>query len=294
MWGGSAALGYSQAPMPTELLTSAIMPTPMDAVLASESCRPNHQVYARASSPKAVNRSPNIVEDTQEHIPVTSMAREVLEMEHCAEELPPMPYFSAADDGDSIVRGEEAAPLRELERQRRALAAEVETRRREVSRLTNENNRSARTIEQLQSRSVRALERQDIGAQTFGTKANLISSADVRRIMEDLNSEIFQLAVSLSEFRSRTRRGTGTGAGGQATTSEPRNRMTDILGNKLVELLLDDGISSIERTMLLQIALQATNNGLEPSEDWSLGSDQRQRRMEHDSRQIVYRHLSFS
>ncbi|KAJ7628246.1 hypothetical protein DFH06DRAFT_1226603, partial [Mycena polygramma] len=89
--------------------------------------------------------------------------------------------------------------------------------------------------------------------QAFGTTADRASMGDVRRMMEDLEEEIFQTAATLSErdFGSKT-----SAPRRREHDSELHNRLTPVLGGELVPLLSARGDSHPVPEIVVQIALQ--------------------------------------
>ncbi|KAJ7141732.1 hypothetical protein C8R43DRAFT_1200684 [Mycena crocata] len=133
------------------------------------------------------------------------------------------------------------------------LMDEMQKMRVEMSRLAKENDHHVAQLEEAQKREALAkVERSHENAgQGFCATVNATSMADVRRMMEDLESEIFQTAAALSEFDFRTRmRATGA-------PSADSERMNRVLGRELAGLLLASGKPRPVPAMVVQVALQA-------------------------------------
>ncbi|KAJ7490800.1 hypothetical protein FB451DRAFT_1552406 [Mycena latifolia] len=90
----------------------------------------------------------------------------------------------------------------------------------------------------------------------FGLAADLTSTVDVGRMMEDLNEEVFQTAAALSDFDFRAQTTKMHGTGRQGFDSELRSRMALILGSEFVALLSVNKGSHPVPEILVQIALQ--------------------------------------
>ncbi|KAJ7652891.1 hypothetical protein B0H17DRAFT_1147285 [Mycena rosella] len=89
------------------------------------------------------------------------------------------------------------------------------------------------------------------------TGPNLASTADVRRIMEDWNEEIFQTAAALADlgFRAKTTKTYGTPC--QGPDSEVRVHMAPALGSELVGLLSSSRGYQPAPEIVVQMALQS-------------------------------------
>jgi hypothetical protein len=130
---------------------------------------------------------------------------------------------------------------------------EMQGMRAEISRLLEENRQHKAEVSALQTRQIPGP--LDFTGNSFGITANLTSTGDVRRMMEDLDAEIFQTAAALSEFDFR----------GQSSRSYPQgrgvdpdlhNRLIPVLGSHLMGLLSATGRSRPVPAILVQIALQ--------------------------------------
>ncbi|KAJ7157434.1 hypothetical protein C8R46DRAFT_909456 [Mycena filopes] len=81
----------------------------------------------------------------------------------------------------------------------------------------------------------------------FGNTANATSTADVRRTMESLDAEIFQIAAALSDYDLRTKFARRRAYGGR----RDHTRLVPVVGNELAGLL-----SGHPPEILVQVALQ--------------------------------------
>jgi predicted RNase H-like nuclease (RuvC/YqgF family) len=90
----------------------------------------------------------------------------------------------------------------------------------------------------------------------FSTTANSTSIADVGRMVDELDAEIFQIAAALSDhdFRGKVKKINATAH--QRVDSELHSCMTRILGGELVNLLSANNRSHATPEILVQIALQ--------------------------------------
>ncbi|KAJ6458047.1 hypothetical protein C8R47DRAFT_1246791 [Mycena vitilis] len=93
-----------------------------------------------------------------------------------------------------------------------------------------------------------------IPAHGFGTTANRASTADARRLMEDLEAEIFQTAAALSEHDFG--RNKSYAPRRQECDPDFYNKMTGMLGGELVDLLSANTASHPTPEILVQISLQ--------------------------------------
>jgi hypothetical protein len=125
----------------------------------------------------------------------------------------------------------------------------------EISRLLEENRQYKAEIAALQTPQTRIMSPVDLSGNSFGITANLTSTGDVRRMMEDLDAEIFQTAAALSEFdfRGQSSRSYSQGRG---VDPDLHNRLVPVLGSELVGLLSATGSSRPVPAILVQIALQ--------------------------------------
>ncbi|KAJ7137619.1 hypothetical protein C8R43DRAFT_1109881 [Mycena crocata] len=131
------------------------------------------------------------------------------------------------------------------------LKDEMQKMRLEMSRLAQENAHHVAQLEAQKREVFGKLGRTDQNqGQGFGATLNGTSTADVRRMLQDLESETFQMAAGLSEFDFRTKmRVTGP----LSVDSELMERM---LGRELLGLLLASGKGRPVPAMVVQIALQ--------------------------------------
>ncbi|KAJ7214942.1 hypothetical protein GGX14DRAFT_609822 [Mycena pura] len=97
----------------------------------------------------------------------------------------------------------------------------------------------------------------DILGQTFGVIANLTSIGDVRRMMDDLNDEIFQMAATVSEVDVRARLQKSSS---RRWDPDMQYRMIHILGDELTRLLMI-GRSHPPPDIVVQHALQTAMAG---------------------------------
>ncbi|KAJ7275876.1 hypothetical protein C8J57DRAFT_1714369, partial [Mycena rebaudengoi] len=178
--------------------------------------------------------------------------------------------------GEEMSRWKLRKQIEELEKENRGLLATMNQMRQEMQALADENRRSTAEIEKLQGRvehQARNLAETRALAYEFGSTANSVSGADIRGMMQGLNSEIFQTAASLScslHFRSPPTKFT-------CVTPAPElfQRMTRILGPIIVDFILTDQRSKTGSSMLVQIALQAalTHWGCDTINSRLLGGD---------------------
>jgi hypothetical protein len=132
----------------------------------------------------------------------------------------------------------------------------MQAMRAEIFRLTEENRECQAQIAALQCRQMAPMHRAaDITASSFGVTANLTSTGDVRRMMEDLDAEIFQTSAALSEFDFRGQSARNHGHGSRAVDVELQNRVIPVLGGELVGVLTSAS-SRATPAILVQIALQ--------------------------------------
>ncbi|KAJ7048202.1 hypothetical protein C8F01DRAFT_139387 [Mycena amicta] len=94
--------------------------------------------------------------------------------------------------------------------------------------------------------------------QPFGIVPNDISLGDVRRMMEGLGEEVFQIAAALSEHPVRGRSGhSRRNSTQQRVDVDLSNSLIPAIGSDLVSLLSASGDSRPPAPILLQIAIQA-------------------------------------
>jgi hypothetical protein len=178
--------------------------------------------------------------------------------------------------GKEMSRWKLRKQIEELEKENRGLLATINQMRQEMQALADENRRSTAEIEKLQGRvehQARNLAETRALAYEFGSTANSVSGADIRGMMQGLNSEIFQTAASLScslHFRSPPTKFTSV-----TPAPELFQRMTRILGPIIVDFILKDQSSKTGSSMLVQIALQAalTHWGCDTINSRLLGGD---------------------
>ncbi|KAJ6580172.1 hypothetical protein DFH09DRAFT_1444629 [Mycena vulgaris] len=161
------------------------------------------------------------------------------------------------EEGNSRSRREGtsrvAAQTRPLEKTSERMV-ELQRQEAEISRLTEINRQQLEHLGQYQIREMNAARLEVAPAPTFGITADLTSTSDVRRMMENLENEVFQTAAALSDLDFRGKMAKSHGAGRQA---ESHARIARVLGDELVSLLLADRGSHPAPEILVQIALQA-------------------------------------
>ncbi|KAF7362768.1 NmrA domain-containing protein [Mycena venus] len=134
---------------------------------------------------------------------------------------------------------------------------EMQAMRAELSRLEQENRAYRTQVATLQSQQIPIhSQTADIPLSSFGITANLTSTGDVRRMMEDLEAEIFQTAAALSEFDFRGQSARSRLQESRGQDSELHNRLVPVLGGELVGLL-SRGRAHPMPAILVQIALQS-------------------------------------
>ncbi|KAJ7755462.1 hypothetical protein B0H16DRAFT_1722189 [Mycena metata] len=140
------------------------------------------------------------------------------------------------------------------EKENSDLRKDAERMRSDIFKLTAQNREYSALLAAAQDREIRwASEQFKSQGPTFGVTANATSIADVRRTMENLEAEIFQVAAALSDLDLRSRLTKGHALGGQSNY-ELNDRMVWVLGDELAWLLSGAGAHTPE--MLVQIALQ--------------------------------------
>ncbi|KAJ7024688.1 hypothetical protein C8F04DRAFT_1047060 [Mycena alexandri] len=178
--------------------------------------------------------------------------RQVLQERSSRRRLDADAVFSDQEDSRSRREGS-----RHSEGPRRAPeSGDVQVMRAEIARLQEENRRYKTQLAGQIPRSRTSLGHMEVSAQTFGVTANLTSPGDVRRMLEDLDAEIFQTAAALSEFDLRDRSSRSNPAGPRTVESEV-SRLGPVLGDELVSLLSASGRSQPSPPILVQVALQA-------------------------------------
>ncbi|KAJ7793526.1 hypothetical protein B0H13DRAFT_1935441, partial [Mycena leptocephala] len=105
------------------------------------------------------------------------------------------------EHGENKSRREGGEHKRQMGHPEGDLWREMQGMRAEISRLLEENRQHKAEVSALQTRQIPG----PLGftGNSFGITANLTSTGDVRRLMEDLDAEIFQTAAALSEFDFR-------------------------------------------------------------------------------------------
>ncbi|KAJ7024782.1 hypothetical protein C8F04DRAFT_1010426 [Mycena alexandri] len=141
-----------------------------------------------------------------------------------------------------------------LEKENSDLKKDAEKMRSEIFQLGAQNQEcNARLAAAHDRETRRAAEQFEAQGPTFGVTANMTSTADVRRTMENLEAEIFQVAAALSDLDLRSSPVKNHALGGRSD-HELYDRMVQVLGEELARLLSGTGAHAPE--MLVQIALQ--------------------------------------
>ncbi|KAJ7157456.1 hypothetical protein C8R46DRAFT_1355760 [Mycena filopes] len=138
---------------------------------------------------------------------------------------------------------------RDLEKQIHNLHIEAEKMEVERMRLVEENRDYATQLAAAQARAAEVqFENQ---GPTFGITANATSTADIRRMMDNLDAEIFQIAAALSDCDLRNKLAQRRGYGGRPDHTAVHGRAVSAVGNELAGLL-----SGRAPDILVQVALQ--------------------------------------